>query len=129
MALELSIDFSGLKVSYETTFLVSPELSETDYKKVTKKFEDLITKGGGEVTNIEHWGQKKLAYPIEKRLNAYYCYVEFTSPAAVIAKMEQEFLYDESVIRFLSVRVEKHHAAFNKKRREQGFGKKNVEKK
>lgn len=129
MALEVSIDLSGLKVSYETTFLVAPELSEADYKKVTKKFEDLIAKGGGEVTNIEHWGQKKLAYPIEKHHNAYYCYVEFTSPPGVVAKMEQEFLYDESVIRFLTVRVEKHHAAFNKKRREQGFGKKNVEKK
>lgn len=124
MALELSIDFSNLKVSYETTFLVIPELSEADYRKVAKKFEDLIVKGGGEVTNIEHWGQKKLAYTIDKRNNAYYCYMEFTSPTAVIAKMEQEFIYDESVIRFLSVRVEKHHAAFNKKRREQGFGKK-----
>jgi small subunit ribosomal protein S6 len=124
MALEISIDLSGLKVSYETTFLVVPELSEADYKKVAKKFEDLITKGGGEVTNIEHWGQKKLAYPIEKRHNAYYCYMEFTSPASVIPKLEQEYLYDESLIRFLTVRVEKHHAAFNKKRREQGFGKK-----
>ena len=124
MALELSIDFSNLKVSYETTFLVIPELSEADYRKVAKKFEDLIVKGGGEVTNIEHWGQKKLAYTIDKCNNAYYCYMEFTSPTAVIAKIEQEFIYDESVIRFLSVRVEKHHAAFNKKRREQGFGKK-----
>ena len=124
MALEISIDLSGLKVSYETTFLVVPELAEAEYRKVTKKFEDLIAKGGGEITNIEHWGQKKLAYDIERRGNAYYCYVEFTSPTAVIAKMEQEFIYDESVIRFLTVRVEKHHAAFNKKRREQGFGKK-----
>ena len=124
MALEISIDLSGLKVSYETTFLVVPELSEADYKKVAKKFEDLIVKGGGEVTNIEHWGQKNLAYDIERRRNAYYCYMEFTSPTAVVAKMEQEFIYDESVIRFLTVRVEKHHAAFNKKRREQGFGKK-----
>ncbi len=124
MALELTVDLSGQKVSYETTYLVVPELSDADYKKVTKKFEDIIAKGDGEITNIEHWGQKKLAYPIEKRQNAYYCYMEFTSPTAVIPKMEQEFIYDESVIRFITVRVEKHHAAFNKKRREQGFGKK-----
>lgn len=127
MALEVSIDLSGLKVAYETTFLVSPELSEADYRKVTKKFEDLIVKQGGEVTNMEHWGQKKLAYPIERRNNAYYCYMEFSAPAAAVAKLEQEYIYDESVIRFLTVRVEKHHAAFNKKRREQGFGKKKEE--
>jgi small subunit ribosomal protein S6 len=129
MALELSIDLTGLKVPYETTFMVIPELSEADYKKVVKKFEDMIVKGGGEITNLEHWGQKKLAYPIERRHNAYYCYMEYTSPTAVVGKIEQEFIYDESVIRFLTVRVEKHHAAFNKKRREQGFGKKKEEKK
>lgn len=127
MALEISIDLSGLKVAYETTFLVVPELAEADYKKVVKKFEDIIANGGGEITNLENWGQKKLAYAIERRQNAYYCYMEFTAPAAVIAKLEQEFIYDESVIRFLTVRVEKHHAAFNKKRREQGFGKKREE--
>jgi small subunit ribosomal protein S6 len=129
MALELSIDLTGLKVPYETTFLVVTELSDADYKKVVKKFEDMIVKGGGEVTNLEHWGQKKLAYPIDKRHNAYYCYLEYTAPTAVVGKIEQEFIYDESVIRFLTVRVEKHHAAFNKKRREQGFGKKKEEKK
>lgn len=129
MAIELKTDLSGLKVSYETTFLVAPELSESDYKKVTKKFEDLIVKGGGELVNVEHWGQKKLAYNIEKRGNAYYCYIEFTAPGAIVAKLEQEFIYDESVIRFLTVRVDRDHAAFNKKRREQGFGKKKEEKK
>lgn len=127
MAIEISVDLSGIKTLYETTFLVSPELAEADYKKVVKKFEDIIAKGEGEITNLEHWGQKKLAYNIERFQNAYYCYMEFTAPSKVIAKLEQEFIYDESVIRFLTVRVEKHHAAFNKKRREQGFGKKKEE--
>ncbi len=127
MAIEISVDLSGIKTPYETTFLVAPELAEADYKKVVKKFEEIIANGGGEITNLEHWGQKKLAYNIDRRQNAYYCYMEFTAPAAVVGKIEQEFIYDESVIRFLTVRVEKHHAAFNKKRREQGFGKKKDE--
>lgn len=127
MALDINVDLSGVKTMYETTFLVVPELDDAAYKGVTKKFEDLIKNSGGEIINLEHWGQRKLEYPIEKKNHAYYCYVEFNAPGSVIAKMEQEFLYDERVIRYLTVRVEKHHAAFNKKRREQGFGKKKEE--
>ena len=127
MALEISTNLANIKVMYETTFLVSPELSDADYKKVTSKFEDIIKKGNGEVTNFEHWGLKRLAYNIGNHANAHYCYVEFTAPPRLIAKLEQEYLYDEAVIRFLTIKVEKHHAAFNKKRREQGFGKKKEE--
>lgn len=127
MALEISINLANTKVMYETTFLVVPELNEAGYKEVAKKFEDLIKKNGGEVTNVEHWGLKRLAYPIARFGNAHYCYMEFTAPPKSIAKLEQEYIYDERVIRYLTVRVEKHHAAFNKKRREQGFGKKREE--
>jgi small subunit ribosomal protein S6 len=127
MALEISINLSNIKVAYETTFLVTPELNDAGYKEVAKKFEELIKKNGGEVTNIEHWGLKQLAYPIARHSNAFYCYMEFTAPPKMIQKLEQEYVYDERVIRYLTVRVEKHHAAFNKKRREQGFGKKKEE--
>lgn len=127
MALDFKIDLGTIKNMYETTFLVAPDLDEAGYKAVVKKFEDIIRKGEGEITNIEHWGKKQLAYPIERNSHAYYCYVEYTSPGELIGVMEQEFLYDERILRYLSVKVEKHHAAFNKKRREQGFGKKKEE--
>jgi small subunit ribosomal protein S6 len=127
MALEISTSLANIKVMYETTFLVTPEIPESGYKEVAKKFEELIKKNGGEVTNLEHWGLKQLAYNMGKHGSAFYCYMEFTAPPRMIAKLEQEYLYDERVIRFLTIKVEKHHAAFNKKRREQGFGKKKEE--
>jgi small subunit ribosomal protein S6 len=106
---------------------VSPEQSDSGYKEVAKKFEELIKKNGGEINNLEHWGLKRLAYNIGRAGSAHYCYVEFVAPPKFIAKLEQEYLYDERVIRYLTVKVDKHHAAFNKKRREQGFGKKKEE--
>lgn len=124
MAVDFNIDLGVIKVMYETTFLVVPTIGESEYKDVVSKFEKIITNGGGEIINLEHWGQKKLAYEIEKHNSAYYCYVEYNAPATLIEKMEREFRYDENVVRYLTVKVEKHHAAFNKKRREQGFGKK-----
>lgn len=121
---EIKTDLSGIQVMYETTFLVEPTLNEGDYKEVVSKFEKMIKNQGGEIINLENWGVKKLAYPIQNHTSAYYCYIEFNAKPSFIAEMEQEYLYDERIIRYLTVRVDKYHAAFNKKRREQGFGKK-----
>lgn len=124
MPVEVSVDLSNLKNQYETTFLTVPTLTEEEYKAVVSKFEKLVAEHGGEITNMEHWGQKRLEYEMENHSNAYYTYFEFDAPGTLIDKMELEFRYDERVLRYLTVKVGKHHAAFNKKRREQGFGKK-----
>lgn len=124
MPVEVSVDLSNLKNQYETTFLTVPNLNEEEYKAVVKKFEDLIAKHGGTITNLEHWGQKRLEYEMENHSNAYYTYLEFDAPGTLIDPVELQFRYDERILRYLTVKVGKHHAAFNKKRREQGFGKK-----
>ena len=113
-----------VKGFYETTFLTSPALSEDQYKKVVAKFEKLIKDHSGEITNLEHWGQRKLAYPIRKHQSAYYTFFEFNAPGDLIKKLEQEYIYDENVIRYLTINLDKYAIAFNKKRRDQGFGEK-----
>lgn len=122
--MDFSADFSKVKNMYETTFLVVPDNGESEYKKVVEKFEKMIKDHDGEIINLEHWGLRKLAYPIKKRNNAHYCFIEYKSTAPLIQRMEQEFTYDERIIRYLTVKLDKYHVAFNKKRREQGFGKK-----
>ena len=111
-----------VKGMYETTFLSSGELSEDQYRKVAAKFEKLLKDGGAEIINFEHWGNKRLAYPIGKNQAAWYTFIEFSSHGDLIKKLEQEYLYDENVIRWLTIRLDKYAIAFNKKRREQGFG-------
>ena len=128
MAIEITTDLSHIKVMYETIFLTAPNVDEPTYEALVNKITDLIKEAEGEIINLEHWGQRKLEYEMNNFNSAYYTYIEFNSLPSVIKRMDREFRYDEKVIRFLTVKVEKHHAAFNKKRREQGFGKKKAEK-
>jgi len=107
---------------YETTFILSPELTEDEYKSMVAKFIKILTDQQAEILNTEYWGIKKLAYPIQKRGSGYYTYIEFKSPMEAIQKVETEFGYDEKVLRYLTVSLDKHAVAYNKKRREQGFG-------
>lgn len=118
----MNIKPKRFKNHYETTFIVTQKLSESEQREVVEKFLNLIKTNEGEVTNVEQWGLRKLAYPINADYNGYYTYVEFTAFGELIQKLEREYGYDERVIRNLTVRLDKHSAAFNDRRREQGFG-------
>jgi small subunit ribosomal protein S6 len=107
---------------YETTFILIPELSGDDQKQAVDKIVQLIKENGGTIHSMEHWGVRKLTYPIARKTSGFYAYIEFNSPSELIPKLEQAYRYDDQVLRYLTVKLDKHALAFNKKRRDQGFG-------
>ncbi|CAM1368780.1 30S ribosomal subunit protein S6 [Tenacibaculum litopenaei] len=103
---------------YETVFILNPVLSEGQIKEAVQKFEDYLTSKGAEMTYKEDWGLKKLAYPIEKKKSGFYHLFEFKAAGDVIAPFELEFRRDDSVMRYLTVKLDKHAAAWADKRKE-----------
>lgn len=101
---------------YETVFILTPVLSEDQTKEAVGKFKDLLKEGHGKIHHEEHWGMRKLAYPIQKKSSGFYHLIEFESDPALIAKLETEYRRDERVIRFLTVAMDKHHIAFAESR-------------
>jgi len=102
---------------YEAVFIVTPVLSEPQVKETAKKFRDIITTNGGEMIHEEDWGMKKLAYPIQKKSTGFYQLFEFKVDPALVAKLETEFRRDEKIIRFMTVKLDKHAAGYSQKRR------------
>ncbi|UKN02111.1 30S ribosomal protein S6 [Paracrocinitomix mangrovi] len=105
---------------YETVFILTPVLSEEQAKEAVKVYEDYITKNGGTIKHKEFWGLKKLAYQIQKKSTGFYSLVEFENDGTLIKKLEIEFKRDERIMRFLSIRMDKHHVAFAEKTRKAG---------
>ncbi len=102
---------------YETVFILNPVLSETQIEETVKKFEDFLIKNGAKMVAKENWGLKKLAYPIQHKKSGFYHLFEFTAPGEAIEPFELEFRRDERVMRFLTVRLDKHAIAWAEKRR------------
>ena len=102
---------------YETVFIATPVLSETQIKEAVGKFKDLITANGCELIHEEHWGLKKLAYPIQKKSTGFYQLFEFKADPAFIGKLETEFRRDERIIRFLTFKLDKHAVEYSAKRK------------
>ena len=102
---------------YETVFILNPVLSETQIEETVKKFEDFLIKNGAKMVSKENWGLKKLAYPIQHKKSGFYHLFEFTVDGSVIAPYELELIRDERIMRFLTVKLDKHAIAWAEKRR------------
>ena len=102
---------------YETVFILTPVLSEDQMKEAVKKYEDHLAKAGAEIVHEEHWGMRKLAYPIQKKSTGFYQLIEYKAEGNVIADVETELKRDERILRFLTVKLDKHAVAYNEKKR------------
>lgn len=103
--------------NYETVFILNPVLSDVQIEETVKKFEDFLIKNGAKMVAKENWGLKKLAYAIQKKKSGFYHLFEFTAPGEVVNPFEQEFRREERVMRFLTVKLDKHAVEWAEKRR------------
>ncbi|MBX2963478.1 MAG: 30S ribosomal protein S6 [Cyclobacteriaceae bacterium] len=111
--------------NYETVFILNPVLSEEQMKDTVEKFVNVLKKGNAEILNIEHWGLRKLAYPIQKKSTGFYNLIEFSAAPELIHTLETEYRRDESVMRFLTIALDKHALTYNERRRKGEFNKNN----
>lgn len=102
---------------YETVFIATPVLSESQMKEAVAKFKKIVTDSKGEIVYEEDWGLKKLAYPIQKKSTGFYHLIEFRTEPDMIAKLEVEYRRDERILRFLTMKMEKYAVAYAEKKR------------
>ncbi|MBT3206883.1 MAG: 30S ribosomal protein S6 [Bacteroidetes bacterium] len=102
---------------YETVFILTPVLSDTQVKEAVQKYVGFLKENGAEIVHQEDWGLKKLAYPIQKKSSGFYSLLEFKAEGEVIEKLETSYRRDEMIIRFLTFKMDKFAVAYSIKRR------------
>lgn len=95
-----------MKKFYETTFVINAGLDDDQIETTIKQVEDLITKNGGEVINIDRIGRRRLAYPIAKKNNGFYTCIEFNAEGRLVEKVERFYQLDENILRYLSIHLD-----------------------
>lgn len=109
---------------YETVIVLTPLLSEDAAREVNAKFTGILKDNRAEIIAEDNWGLRKLAYPIDKKANGFFFLVEYKTTGELIAKLELELKRDERVLRFLTVKLDRHAIAYNEKKRSGAFNKK-----
>jgi len=90
---------------YELTYIIDIDLEETSRKELIEKFNGLIQLNGGEVEKVdETWGRRKLAYPINDKMEGYYVMVTFKSEGDLPREIERNLEINDSVMRYLIIK-------------------------
>lgn len=89
-------------INYEIMFIVDPTLDDEMKEKTVETVKEIIA-SDGEVTNVDVWGLRKLAYPIEKKSEGYYVVVEFKAAPTLPKELDRRLRISDNVIRHLIV--------------------------
>ncbi|MCH4190905.1 MAG: 30S ribosomal protein S6 [Butyrivibrio sp.] len=89
---------------YELAVVVSAKIEDDARAEVVDKCKALIERFGGQITNVDDWGKKKLAYEIDKMNEAFYYFIQFDAEGTVPAELESRVRILDNVIRYLCVR-------------------------
>ncbi|MGO5053117.1 30S ribosomal protein S6 [Lachnospiraceae bacterium LCP25S3_G4] len=91
---------------YELAVVVNAKIEDDVRADVVEKVKALVARFGGNVTNVDEWGKKRLAYEIQKMKEGYYYFIHFESDSTVPGEIEQRLRITENVIRYLCVKQE-----------------------
>ena len=97
---------SEAKNFYELTYIINATLSDDQIKEIIRRVNQYIEEHGGEIVEVDEWGTRRLAYPIQKRRNGYYVNMYFRAPGSMIVALERFLEIDEQVLRYLTLRMD-----------------------
>ena len=88
---------------YEVVYILDPALDEIAVTAKLEKFHALAIANGGEVSAVDHWGNRQLAYPLARQKAGYYVVAQFTAVAEALPEFERLLRLDDEVLRYLLV--------------------------
>ncbi len=91
---------------YETVFILRTDLGEVQVKETIKRFEGIVTAGGGELIETDEWGARELAYRIRTERRGFYVRLDYTAPTAAVSEVERNLKLFDGVLRYISVMLE-----------------------
>ena len=89
---------------YELAVVVSAKIEDDERAAVIDRCKALIERFGGQITNVDEWGKKRLAYDVQKMKEAFYYFIQFDAESTVPAEIESRVRIMDNVIRYLVVR-------------------------
>ena len=91
---------------YELAVVLNAKLEEDDKVASLDKVKALIERFGGQITNVDDWGKKRLAYEIQKMNEGFYYFIQFDAETTAPAEIESRIRIMDNVIRYLIVRAD-----------------------
>lgn len=90
---------------YELACILRPELEQGKIDSTVEELKRVIKGLGGEVTNVNAWGLRRFAYPIRKKKEGYYVFLNLQLPPEAVKNLDHTLKFNESVLRYMIVKT------------------------
>lgn len=91
---------------YELGFILHPQVEQPDVTQAVERVKQYIATGGGEVTSVDVWGRRALAYSIRKQREGTYVFLQAQLDPQAVQSLERNLKLDEQVLRYLLLCLE-----------------------
>ena len=102
---ELKVEDKQLR-DYELVLIISPEVVEEKFDAIIDNVSQFVTEKGGTISDVEQWGKKRLAYPIEHFMEGSYVLTRFRLEPSLSKELETNLQISEEVLRHLLIKIE-----------------------
>jgi len=94
------------KNTYESAVLINAALDDDQIQTQVSRIKEAIISNEGEIKEVEDWGRKRLAYPINKSKLGYYVFYKYEAENTTVSKLERMFNLDEQILRYLTIKLD-----------------------
>jgi small subunit ribosomal protein S6 len=91
---------------YEILIIIDSRPSDEEAAALLTQFGEQVKTLGAEVSKVENWGKRRLAYDIRKQREGTYAVLEVSAEPSTIKEFERQLRLNENVLRFLSTQVQ-----------------------
>jgi small subunit ribosomal protein S6 len=91
---------------YELGFIIHPRVEQPDVTQAVDRVRQYVTATGGQVTSVDVWGRRSLAFPIQKSEEGTYVFFQTQLNPPALPKLERDLKLDEEVLRYLLLRLD-----------------------
>lgn len=92
---------------YEMVAIFDPFLQEPEYNTLIDRVKEAITRRGGQISNVDVWGKKRMAYMIQKKIEGFYVVISFEGKieGTALAEIDRNMRLNEQVLRSMITRL------------------------
>ncbi len=105
--------------TYELIYVVNTVLNDEQVEDIVARVTAFIRESGGDIVEEEQWGNRRFAYPIEKKRNGYYALVYFRADPGLIAKLDRALRINDDILRHLVLRYDAKMLRHYEKRKQE----------
>jgi small subunit ribosomal protein S6 len=90
---------------YETIYILKPDIDAESAERVGSRLAEVVGREAGQLTKVETWGRRKLAYTIAKHRRGVYVYLKYLGSGRVVSEVERNLRLFDGVLKYQTVLV------------------------